>query len=85
MLSDSVPWLEGITLEKPQQTLRGPGESKLKVMGTFMATMKYRQSKVQELVYVIQNQRCSLLSKKVCVQLGLVKLNDVGEVIQSPP
>ncbi|CAB4011562.1 Transposon Ty3-I Gag-Pol poly [Paramuricea clavata] len=85
VLSDSVPWLEGITLEKPQQTLRGPGGSKLKVMGTFMATMKYRQSKVQELVYVIRNQPCSLLSKKVCVQLGLVKLNDVGEVIQSPP
>jgi predicted aspartyl protease len=26
MLSDQVPWLEGITLEKPQQTLRGPGD-----------------------------------------------------------
>ena len=30
-------------------------------------------------------QPCSLLSKNVCVQFGLVKLNDVGEVIQSPP
>ena len=26
VLSDSVPWLEGITLEKTQQTLRGPDQ-----------------------------------------------------------
>lgn len=84
VISDSVPWLKGTTLNKPQQTLRGPGVTKFKVMGTFIASMKYRQNKVQKLTYVIQNQPCSLLSKKLCVKLGLVKLNDV-EVLQSPP
>ncbi|EDO40794.1 predicted protein [Nematostella vectensis] len=48
------------------------------------ATLKYRQSKTQERIYVIRNQSCSLLSKKVCVDLGLVKLDAVREVLQSP-
>ncbi len=85
VLSDSVPWLKEVKLEKPTHTLRGPGGAKLEVIGTFRANLKYRQRRIQEQVYVIRNQPCSLLSKKVCVQLGLIKLNDVGEVIHSPP
>lgn len=42
-----------------------------------MASMKFRNNRVQELIYVV-------CCTKVCVQLGLVKLNDVREFIQSP-
>ena len=39
--------------------------------------MKYRQSKIQERVYVIKNQPCSLLSRQACVGLGLIRRLDV--------
>ncbi len=60
VLSDSVPWLKEVKLEKPTRTLRGPGGAKLEVIGTFRANLKYRQSRIQEQVYVIRNQHFSL-------------------------
>ena len=45
-------------------------------------TLKYRQSKLTELIYVVHNQKCSLLSRRACVELGLVRHanKDVEEV-----
>ena len=39
-------------------------------------TLKYRQSKLTELIYVVHNQKCSLLSRKACVELGLIRRAD---------
>ncbi|CAH3166935.1 unnamed protein product, partial [Porites lobata] len=46
------------------------------------STLKYRQSKLTELIYVVHNQKCSLLSRRACVELGLVRHanKDVEEV-----
>ena len=44
--------------------------------GLFYVTLKYRQSKLTELIYVVHNQKCSLLSRKACVELGLIRRAD---------
>ena len=50
--------------------------------GLFYATLKYRQSKLTEPIYVVHNQKCLLLSRRACVELGLVRHanKDVAEV-----
>lgn len=54
----------------------GPGGTRLPVTGSFLATIKYRQCKIQERVYVIKNQSSSLLGRRACVDLGLVQRLD---------
>ena len=71
VVSDSLPWLKNQPLENVQQTLMGPGETRLPVTESFLATIKYRQCKIQERVYVIKNQSSLLLSRRACVDLGL--------------
>lgn len=52
---DNARWLEGLKLTETRQTLRGPGGTRLPVKGMFHATLKYRQSKITEPVYVLHN------------------------------
>ncbi|XP_031574104.1 uncharacterized protein LOC116307918 [Actinia tenebrosa] len=77
VVSDSLPWIKQQPLEPVRQSLMGPGGTRLTVVGSFLATIKYRQSKIQERVYVIKNQSCSLLSRQACVNLGLIRRLDV--------
>ena len=67
VLSDYVQWLKDVELTKTSQVLRGPGNTQLPLKGLFYATLKYRQSKLTEPIYVVHNQKCSLLSMRACV------------------
>ena len=69
-------WLKDQKLVKPQQTLRGPGNIQIPVIGMFQANLSYRQRKVTEPIYVIPDQACPLLSRKACVALGLITRTD---------
>ena len=54
VVSDALPWLKNQPLETVKQTLMGPGGTRLPVIGSFLAKIKYRQSQIQERVYVHQ-------------------------------
>ena len=72
VLSDSVEWLQRIHLTGTSHTLRRPGGIRLPVKGQFHETLKYGLTSITEPVYVMHNQKCSLLSRKACVELGLI-------------
>ena len=72
----NISWLKDQKLVKPKQTLRGPGNIKIPVIGMFLANLSYRKSKVTEPVYVIPDQACPLLSRNACVTLGLITRAD---------
>lgn len=86
VLRDSVQWLRSISLTETSHTLRGPGNIRLPVKGQFHATLKYGQTSITEPVHVLHNQKCSLLSRTACVELGLIMRaeKDVGEVNSGP-
>ena len=44
--------------------------------GLFYTTLKYRESKLTEPIYVVLNQKCSLLSRRARVELGLIRCSD---------
>ena len=76
VVSEALHWLKNQPLETVKQTLMGPGGTRLPVIGSFLAKIKYRQSQIQERVYVIKNQSSSLLSRRACVDLGLIQRLD---------
>ena len=82
VLSDDVQWLQDVELTKTSQVLSGPGNNQLPMKGLFYTTLKYRESKLTEPIYVVHNQKCSLLSRRARVELGLIRRadKDVGEV-----
>ena len=80
VLSDSTTWLRNQPLMKTNQKLRGPGGIRLTVLGMFEGTLQYKSRKVTKPIYVIKNQKNSLLSKSACVELGLIKLLNIDEV-----
>ena len=86
VLSDDVQWIKDVELTKTSQVLRGLGNTQLPVKGLFYVTLKYRQSKLTEPIYVVHNQKCSLLSRRACVELGLIRRadKDVDEVNTGP-
>ena len=83
---DDVQWLQDVELTNTSQVLHGPGNTQLPVKGLFNVTLKYRQSQLSEPIYVVHNQKCLLLSKRACVELGLVRRTDkdVEEVNTGP-
>ena len=85
VLSDDVQWLHD-ELTKTSQVLHGPGNTQLPVKGLSYATLKYRQSKLTEPTFVVHNQKRSLLSRRACVELGLIRraAKDVEEVNMGP-
>ena len=86
VLSDDVQWLQDVELTKTSQVLRGLGNTQLPVKGLFYVTLKYRQSKLTEPIYVVHNQKCSLLSRRACVELGFKRRadKDVEEMNTGP-
>lgn len=82
----NVKWLQSISLPRASHTLCGPGNIHLPVKGQFHAMLKYGQPSSNEPVYVLHNQTCSLLSRKACVELRLIKHTekDVEEVNSGP-
>ena len=83
VVSDKEPWLKDHQLTKSQQILRGPGGTILSVFGTFRATLSYKiECQISETVFVLKDQFYSLLSKKACVDLGLIA--QTGEVNTRP-
>ena len=82
IVSDKEPWLKDHQLTKSHQNLRGPGGTILSVVGTFRATLTYKEHQISETVFVLKDQLYSLLSKKACVDLGLIAR--IGEVNTQP-
>ena len=70
-------------LVEMQHLLKGPGGTLLSVVREFKATLKYRNRSLTDSVYVLRNQPCSLLSRKACVDLGLIFC--VEDVSKTPP
>lgn len=65
-------WASSQTLRKSSKSLRGPGGTKLVVIGAFQAQLSHKDKRITETLYVIKGQTCSLLSRSACSQLGLV-------------
>lgn len=82
IVSDKEPWLKDHQLMKLQQILRGSGGTILSVVSTFRASMTYKEHEISEIVFVLKDQLYSLLSKKACVDLGLI--TRTGEVNTQP-
>ena len=82
IVSDKEPWLKDYQLTKSQQILRGRGGTTLSVVGTFRATLTYKERQICETVLVLEDQLYSLLSKKACEDLGLIAR--IGEVNTQP-
>ena len=74
---------KGVDARQPLSTsdkiLRGPGGTTLSTLGTFEATLQYKDRRVKETIYVIKGQTQALLSKSACVKLGLIARLDAVE------
>ena len=82
VVSDKEPWFKDHQVTKSHKILRGLGGTILSVMGTFRATLTYKERQISETVFVLKDQLYSLLSKKACVDLGLI--TRIGEVNTQP-
>lgn len=85
VLCDDIQWLQDVELTQTSQILRGPGNTQLPVKGLFSATLKYRQSAITEPIHVLHNQKCSLLSRRACVELGLIRRADKDVEVDTEP
>ena len=74
--SDVIQWLNVVELAKTSQIRRCPENAQLPTKDLYYATLKYRKLELTESMYVVNNQKCSLLSERACVQLGLKKRAD---------
>ncbi|XP_054765371.2 uncharacterized protein K02A2.6-like [Lytechinus pictus] len=72
VLSDSTPWLNRNKIQPTNKKLLGPGEKVLTVIGQMTATLQHRDKQIKGTLYVVENQRCSLLSRKACSDLNLI-------------
>ena len=70
-------------LMRSKRKLVGPGNTQLKVLGTFEALLCTDTRMHVEMMFVVQGQRQALLSRDACVQLGLISLN-VDEMCLGP-
>ena len=52
--------------------MMGPGQATLDVLGQFTATMSYKDVSTEEVLYVVDRQEHSLLSKGACERLKLL-------------
>ena len=80
VVSDREPWLASADLQSSNKILRGPGASHIAVIGVMDATLTYNGKSFNELIYVIQNQEYSLLSRRACVGLEMIARVDNVEV-----
>ena len=56
VISDKEPWVHTQPLSPSDQPLRGPGDTNLKVLGMFQATIKHCGQKYSEPMYVIEDK-----------------------------
>ena len=78
VISSNEPWLKGISLQKADKILRGPGGSTISPLGAFKASISYQGRNITEIVCVLNNQSCSLLSRKACYELDMIsRVNSV--------
>ena len=69
-------WAQSYVLKRSNKQLKGPGNTKLTVLGTVQAKLSYKTNTVQETLYVLKGQTSSLLSRAACVKLGLISRID---------
>ena len=72
VIGDTAEILKTVELGEARKTLRGPGGTDLKPVGTFMADLCYKGKHINETIYVLKDQPCSLLGKRACIELGLL-------------
>jgi len=73
VLSDNAQWLRSVDVTETSHTLRGPGISACQLKVTSIQRMlEYGHTCITESVFVLNNQTYSLLSRKACVELGLI-------------
>ena len=63
------PVLKRVKLVKSDKVLMGPGQATLDVLGQFTATISYKDVSTEEVLYVVDRQEHSLLSKGACEHL----------------
>lgn len=81
ILSDKDWSLKKHKLTLTKQNLGGPGGTKLEVLGSFEGALEISGRKHKETVYVLKNQASSLLSKRACEALDLLRTSkEVYEV-----
>ncbi|XP_030828454.1 uncharacterized protein K02A2.6-like [Strongylocentrotus purpuratus] len=73
VLSDSTPWLNKHIMRPTTKRLRGPGSTVLTVIGQMTSTLRHRDKQIKETLYVVKDQESSLLSRKACRTLNLVR------------
>ena len=66
------PILKRVKLVKSDKVLMGPGQATLDVLGQFTATISYKDVSTEEVLYVVDRQEHSLLSKGACERLKLL-------------
>ena len=57
------PILKRVKLVKSDKVLMGPGQATLDVLGQFTATISYKDVSTEEVLYVVDRQEQTLLSK----------------------
>ena len=66
--------------------LRAAGGVNLPVIGVFDGILRYASKQIRKQIFVVKNQKNSLLSKSACVELGLIKLpkpDEINEINQN--
>ena len=66
------PILKHVKLVKSDKVLMGPGQATLDVLGQFTEIISYKDISTEEVLYVVDRQEHSLLSKGACVRLKLL-------------
>ena len=78
VLSDKAKCLENLQLVKSNRTLQGPGQTNLKILGSTKVNLSVSEISIMEEVFVIENQKHSLLSRDACVKLQLIQRSTPG-------
>ena len=75
VLAQDEPALKKMTLEKTTKRLTGPGGTGFSVLGKVDSLLEVSNRCHHEAVYVVEGQRSSLLSKRACNELQLIKVS----------
>ena len=84
VVCSSEPWLQGQSLQPSKKILCGPGGSILSSSSTVKVKLGYHGRTTRKMVYVLDNQPCLFLSKRACVELGIIKCIDAVAKTSTP-
>ncbi|KAL3212974.1 hypothetical protein MRX96_035796 [Rhipicephalus microplus] len=74
-----------VDLDKPDnERLMGPGRCRLRLLGTFSATLSWRGRSVCKTLYVVADIDSPLLGYSAVVDLGVIQLVDTVEDAEAP-